>query len=202
MTQEAAWELYRRDAMAGVHPDDREAVAARMAEFIGSGESSCELIYRLKKGDGGYIWVKNSLSMLQSEDGELRIYAGYHDMTREREEREELRKQFNDRILQHYRTPGPNALVVGHCNVTRDQILEIIDHTDSGLLSTFGTRRETFFMGLSNLVVDEEGRRIFREAYLNRALPGGLRPGRPRKSSGTSSFGSRRRSAGATCASR
>ncbi|WP_418703973.1 PAS domain-containing protein [Anaerotruncus massiliensis (ex Liu et al. 2021)] len=167
MTQEAAWELYRRDAMAGVHPDDREAVAARMAEFIGGGESSCELIYRLKKGDGGYIWVKNSLSMLQSEDGELRIYAGYHDMTREREEREELRKQFNDRILQHYRTPGPNALVVGHCNVTRDQILEIIDHTDSGLLSTFGTERETFFMGLSNLVVDEEGRRIFREAYLN-----------------------------------
>ena len=40
MTQEAAWELYRRDAMAGVHPDDREAVAARMAEFIGGGESS------------------------------------------------------------------------------------------------------------------------------------------------------------------
>lgn len=49
---------------------------------------------------------------------------------------------------------------MGHCNVTRDQILEIIDHTDSGLLSTFGTERETFFMGLSNLVVDEEGRRI------------------------------------------
>ncbi|MFR9190682.1 MAG: hypothetical protein ACLVL7_11000 [Anaerotruncus massiliensis (ex Togo et al. 2019)] len=40
MTQEAAWELYRRDAMAGVHPDDREAVAARMAEFIGGGEAA------------------------------------------------------------------------------------------------------------------------------------------------------------------
>ena len=167
MTQEAAWELYQRDAMAGVHPDDQEMVVRQMAEFIASGKSSCELIYRLEKGGGGYVWVKNTLSMLQSEDGELRIYAGYHDMTREREEREELRRQFNDRILQHYRTPGPDALIVGHCNVTRNQILEIIDHTDSGLLRTFGGEREAFFMGLSNLVADEDGRRIFREAYLN-----------------------------------
>ena len=57
----------------------------------------------------------------------------------------QIRKQYNELILQHYRTPGPNALIVGHCNITQNRILEIIDYTDSDLLKTFGNVREEFF---------------------------------------------------------
>ncbi|PWM36211.1 MAG: PAS domain S-box protein [Clostridiales bacterium] len=167
MTLPEAWDLYRQDAMAGVHPDDRESVNGQMAAYIAGGESRCEIIYRLKKGDGSYVWVKNTLSIIQSEGGESRVYAVYHDMTRELEEKEQLRQQYNDLILQHYRMPGPNALVVGHCNITRNQILEIIDHTHSGLLRTFGTVREEFFTGLSDLLPDPGERREFLETYLN-----------------------------------
>ena len=90
-----------------------------------------------------------------------RVYSVYRDMTREREEQSRLRQQYKDLIMQHYQTQGPDALVLGHCNITQNRILEIIDYTDSNLLGTFGSVREDFFSGLSSLVVDEEERRKF-----------------------------------------
>jgi len=156
MTTEEAWELYKENAMAGVHPDDQASVRAQMNHYIASGENHCEIVYRLKKGDGDYLWVKNTLSLIRNEGEENRVYAFYHDMTKEREEQERIRQQYNDLILQHYRASDPNDLVVGHCNITKNLILEIIDHTDAGLLDTFGAVREGFFTGLSSLILDEE----------------------------------------------
>nr|WP_308625439.1 PAS domain-containing protein [uncultured Eisenbergiella sp.] len=167
MTLEQAWQLYRRDAMEGVHPEDRKRVIGHMEKFIAGGENRCDLEYRLLKGDGSYVWVKNTLSMLLSEGGEKRLYASYHDMTAEREEQERIRQQYKEMILQHYLMPGPNALILGHCNITQNRILEIIDHTDSDLLETFSDSRELFFTGIGNLVVDEAERNAFMEAYLN-----------------------------------
>lgn len=167
MTKEEAWELYREDAVSGVHPDDQDMVSSKMAEYISSGKSSCELLYRLKRGSGGYKWVKNSLTLIQSEGGECRVYAVYHDMTKELEDQERSRQQYKDLILQHYSTPDPNALIIGHCNISKNRILEIIDHTDSDLLNTLGTVREDFFTGIGNLVVDEEERSQFMNMYLN-----------------------------------
>lgn len=167
MTPKEAYRLYRKDALTGVHPDDRKTVTDRMARFVNSKESSCELIYRLQKGNGEYLWVKNSLSMIQSENGEGKIYANYNDITKELEERKKLRQQYDDLLRQHYRTPGPNALIVGHCNITKNRILEIIDYTDSGLLAAFGTDREMFFRGLAGLVVNDKERKAFLNNFLN-----------------------------------
>ena len=167
MPLEEAWGLYRKDAMAGVHPDDRELVKNLMKEFISRGEKKCEMVYRLQKGDGGYVWVKNSLTMIQSGAGEGRIYVVYHDVTKEREEQALLRQQYHELLRQHYRTSGPDVLIVGHCNIMRNKILEILDHTDSDLLKTFGTVREEFFNGIAGLVVDAQEREAFRNTYLN-----------------------------------
>ena len=154
--------------MVGVHPEDRDYVNKRMNDYIKSGDSHCEIVYRLKKGKDSYVWVKNNLTLIQNEGGERRVYAVYHDVTREREEQERLRKKYQDLIISHYRTQDPNALIMGHCNITQNRILEIIDRTGSNLLETFGTVREEFFMGLSSLVVDEQEREEFLGIYLNR----------------------------------
>ena len=168
MSMEEAWDIYRKDALAGVHPDDREFVNRRMEDYLAAGEGPpCEMVYRVKTGSGGYVWVKNSLTLIQSAGGEFRVYAGYHDITKEREEKVQIRKQYNELILQHYRTPGPNALIVGHCNITQNRILEIIDYTDSDLLKTFGNVREEFFTGIAGLVTDPEMRQVFLDTYLN-----------------------------------
>lgn len=50
MPLDKAWELYKEDAMVGVHPEDRDYVNKRMNDYIKSGDSHCEIVYRLKKG--------------------------------------------------------------------------------------------------------------------------------------------------------
>lgn len=167
MSLEEAWQIYNRNAMEGVHPEDRDGVNEQMKAYVESGNSHCEIVYRLKKGSGGYAWVKNTLSMIQNEGGESRVYAVYQDMTRELEEQRRIRRQYKELILRHYSTPDPNALIMGHCNITQNQILDIIDYTDSDLLKTFGSVREEFFQGISGLVVDERERRAFRRTFLN-----------------------------------
>lgn len=167
MTLEEAWDLYRIDAMAGVHPDDALHVKEQMTAYISVGGSHCEIVYRLLSRSGGYIWVKNTLSLIQNEGGESCIYAFYHDITREREEREQFRRQYNDLIVQHYQMPGPNALIVGHCNITQNRILEIIDYTGSDPLGRFGSTREDFFAGLGSLITDPEERKAFQNTYQN-----------------------------------
>lgn len=177
MTLEAAWTLYRTDAMAGVHPEDRAIVNTRMCEYIASGESQCEIVYRLRRGDGGYVWVKNTLSLIQSAQGESRVYAVYQDMTQQRAEQARTRRRYQELIIQHYRSPDPNALIIGHCNVTQNRILEIIDRTDSDLLHTFGAVRQTFFTGLSSLIVDPDERQTFLGTYLNEPALAAFRSG-------------------------
>lgn len=167
MTLERAWQLYKKDAMAGVHPDDLVPVNKEMAKYIENGKRHFEQTYRLITGNGRYIWVKNTISLICSEGGESRFYVVYRDITKEREEQEQLAAQFKERLMQHYGTTDPNVLIMGHCNITQNRILEISDHTDSGLLEHFGSVRETFFTGLSSLVVDEKERQEFLDMYLN-----------------------------------
>ncbi|MGI6070008.1 MAG: ATP-binding protein [Blautia sp.] len=167
MSLDEAWQISREDETAGIHPEDLPMVRAKLEEFVDSGDSRCEIVYRLRKGNGNYLWVKTTISVIQGDDGKYKLYASYHDMTEERMEQKRLRQQFNDMLMQHYRTPGPNALFVGHCNVSQNRILEMDDYTDSHLLEKFGSDREDFFTGISSLVVDDEERQAFLDKYLN-----------------------------------
>lgn len=167
MSSEEAWALYQQDAMAGVHPEDREQLREQLTRCISEGQERYAIVYRLRKGNGDYIWVKASFSVILSEGGDTRVYVDYHDITTERENARQLRIQYQEQLLQHYLTPEPNVLVLGHCNITTNRILEIDDHTGSGLLETFGTVRESFFRGISTLIVYPEQREDFLDAYLN-----------------------------------
>lgn len=170
MTLEEAWQVYRKDAMTGVHPDDRKRVEKQMAECIAKDNSNThtEIIYRLIKGDRSYIWVKNTLSLIQSSNGQRKVYSVYHDMTKEREEQEKLRRQYNNLILEHYRLQEPNALIVGHCNITQGKILEINSYTGFDFCRTLGKKREDFFKGLADFIVDPGEKQKFLDTYLER----------------------------------
>ena len=113
------------------------------------------------------MWVKVKFSVIKCEDGDARVYADYHDITAEKKMQEQLRQQYKEEIHQHYILAGPDALILGHCNITRNKICEIVDHTDSGLLETFGDVREEFFTGIGTLIPDEAERREFYSKYLN-----------------------------------
>ncbi|WP_302327380.1 ATP-binding protein [Enterocloster lavalensis] len=167
MSMDELWKLYGEDGMAAVHPDDVEQLNSELADFVASGEEQREFTYRIKSGNGDYIWIKNTASMLQRGEGEVILYASYRDLTMELKEQEQIRRQYKELILQHYQAPDPNTLIVGHCNITKSQIMEISDYTDSDLLECFGTEREAFFTGISTLIQDEKERRDYLNRFLN-----------------------------------
>lgn len=167
MTEKEVKKLYSADLLEEIYEDNIEEIRRELKKYIEKGIGNCEITGRVKLGDGGSIWVKSVLSLLRTQDGITRLYAVYTDITQTVEEKEKIRAQYKDLILQHYRTPGPDALVVGHCNVTQSKILEIIDYTGSDLIKTFGDDRECFFKGLSNLVEDEAKRRMFLNTFMN-----------------------------------
>lgn len=167
MSKEEAWKMYEQDALSGVHPDDRDYVRKNLDKCIQERKEKYELQYRLKKGNGEYIWVNVKFSVIQCDGGDARVYADYHDITAEKKMQEQLRQQYIEQIHQHYLMAGPDALILGHCNITKNKIYEVVDHTDSRLLETFGDVREDFFVGIGTLIVDEEERREFYSKYLN-----------------------------------
>lgn len=167
MTQQEAETRYRTDAFAGIVSEDAEAARKKLSYCMERGEGQFEFSGRMERAGEKDIWVKGTYSLRHTSDGTNRLYAMFTDISGAVEEKEQLRLHYEELIRQHYRMPGPNALIVGHCNITRNRILEIIDYTDSDLLETFGTVREEFFTGIAGLVTDEKERRAFLEKYLN-----------------------------------
>ncbi len=167
MTVKEAEALYREDAFAGIHPEDVADSRKKLEAFRGSGEEHCELSTRFRRGDGSYMWVRTHFSLLTGPDGIQRLYCVYTDIDQLVAEKEQMSRQYEELILQHYRTPGPNTLILGHCNITQNRILDIQDFTGSGLLETFGRDRQTFFTGIAGLIVDEDERQAFLDTYLN-----------------------------------
>lgn len=167
MAPEEAWQMYQDSAMSGVHPDDQAYVLETLDRCI---QERCErqsLQYRLRTGEGGYIWVNANFSVIQRDGGNAMVYADYHDITQERQQQEQQRQQYRDQIFQHYLVTGPDTLVQGHCNVTQNRIIEIEDRTHSALLERFGYAREDFFTGLGTLIPDPQQQQMFYSKYLN-----------------------------------
>lgn len=167
MSYAAISQAIRQDFTANIHPEDQARVRRQLLQFIADRQPQGEIVFRMLTADKGQIWVSSKLAMIPGEEGEIRVYALHHDITRERLEQQRIRQQYNELILEHYRTPGENALVAGHCNITQGVILDIMDYTDSELLATFGYDRDVFFKGLASLIVEPDQRRYFLDHYLN-----------------------------------
>lgn len=167
MPKDEAWRIYRDNALSGVHPDDREYVKTNLDQCIKEKRQKYELQYRLKKGNGDYIWINAKFSVIQCDGGDARVYVNYHDITAEKKMQDQLRQQYKDQLHQHYMMAGPDALILGHCNITKNKIYEIVDYTNSQLLERFGDVREEFFFGIGTFIEDEAEREAFYEKYLN-----------------------------------
>lgn len=167
MTPEETERLYANDIFGGFHPDDVAEIKRKLSEYLKKDEGQTSFTGRMRLGGGGYVWVKNTVSMQRSKDGVIRLYSVYSDISKAVEESERVRRQYDDLIMRHYRTPGENEIILGHCNITKNQIIEIKDFTGSRLLETLGRDRERFFTGLSDFIADEEEKRAFLNTYLN-----------------------------------
>lgn len=68
----------------GIHPDDRERVNAEVsAQLAASGAYQTE--YRMRKKDGGFIWVHDAGKCIKAADGRDAIVSACYDITKEKE---------------------------------------------------------------------------------------------------------------------
>ena len=81
-TVEEAKRLYDEDIFANIHPEDVKKNLRKLNKFLKSKKGSCELIARMQRKDGTYLWTSSMLSMLPSTDDILRIYIVYTDITK------------------------------------------------------------------------------------------------------------------------
>ena len=102
MPMDQVWALYRENALSGVHPEVREYVKESLDRCITEKCERTDLQYRLRKGDGSYIWVSVKFSVIQSDGGEARVYADYNDITEEKKAQERERQQYREQIFRHY----------------------------------------------------------------------------------------------------
>lgn len=92
-------------------------------------------------------------------------------------EQEPLYGRYRELLLRHYHRGDPGVLLVGHYGTKNGRILDLIDHTGSGLRQRFGTDRNAFFQGLAAFVVDAAERRALLSLCLDMPIAADV-PGR------------------------
>lgn len=170
MSTDEAYALYKNDATAGVHPDDLDYIIGRLNQHLKKHLDTCESIYRLRKKDGSYIWIKNNSSLILSPNEIPLIYAVYSDITKEIAAQNKLRQKYNDLLLRQQNYPLSNEILSGYCDITANRILRIYDKTGIDPLQKFGFERQNFFKGLATLIESPEERQHFLNIFLNAPL--------------------------------
>lgn len=170
MSTDEAYALYKNDATAGLHPDDLDYIIGRLNQHLKKHLDTCESIYRLRKKDGSYIWIKNNSSLILSPNEIPLIYAVYSDITKEIEAQNKLRQKYNDLLLRQQNYPLSNEILSGYCDITANRILRIYDKTGIDPLQKFGFERQNFFKGLATLIESPEEREHFLNTFLNAPL--------------------------------
>ena len=170
MSTVEAYALYKNDATAGVHPDDLDYIIGRLNQHLKKHLDTCESIYRLRKKDGSYIWIKNNSSLILSPNEIPLIYAVYSDITKEIAAQNKLRQKYNDLLLRQQNYPLSNEILSGYCDITANRILRIYDKTGIDPLQKFGFERQNFFKGLATLIESPEERQHFLNTFLNAPL--------------------------------
>lgn len=170
MSTDEAYALYKNDATAGVHPDDLDYIIGRLNQHLKKHLDTCESIYRLRKKDGSYIWIKNNSSLILSPNEIPLIYAVYSDITKEIAAQNKLRQKYNDLLLRQQNYPLSNEILSGYCDITANRLLRIYDKTGIDPLQKFGFERQNFFKGLATLIESPEERQHFLNTFLNAPL--------------------------------
>lgn len=169
MTMEEVWEIYRDNAMAGVHPDDRESLRSQLGAYIAGSSRHCDITYRLRNGSGGYLWTKTTFSIIRREGGERQVYAAYRDISGEREEQKHIRQQYDEMLQQHFQNRGPETLLICHCNLTRGEILSINDFTGTDFSNRCGDGLDCFLTAWSECIKSPGERASFLNAYMQKS---------------------------------
>lgn len=87
-------EVYRRDALASVHPDDRERVRAAFRENFDSPFFTVKS-YRITGADGRYLWIEEDVRLRQATPEYRMFYAVYRNVDEEVRLQSEMKERLS-----------------------------------------------------------------------------------------------------------
>jgi len=113
--------------MAHVHPDDRSRVQANRERMLAEGHALQE--YRIRRGDGTYVWLRDDVRVVTDVDGARRIVVGsLSDITNRkqaelavRESEERYRRLFEENLAGVFRSTVEGKLL--DCNAAYARVL-------------------------------------------------------------------------------
>ncbi|MEG2440010.1 MAG: ATP-binding protein [Acetivibrio sp.] len=146
------------------HPEDKE-LFLEFYRKLHQGENQVSVTVRLiDVRIQKYIWKRCTYTILPNQ-GRAPIYAlgSAVDVT----DQVEAKQKYEEAIKYRYRTLGENVILAGHCNVTRNEILEVEDKTGLDVEHRFGMVREEFFQGFASLIPNQEQRQTFCKIFFN-----------------------------------
>lgn len=164
MTPKEIRELYKHDAMAGVHPEDRLRLAKELQEYAQTQNECGEFIYRLLRADGSYFWVCNYISSVKRDDGLYSNFCSVRDITAEVQEKRALRRQFHRMFNSYYNCVGKDELLVARCNATKNLLLDADNDRHCDLSGIVGDVYDDFIDFISQFIIDEGERKEFVQA--------------------------------------
>lgn len=170
MTPTQMRQLYEHDAMAGVHPEDKARFGVELKQYLEHREEDGEFIYRLIRADGSYFWVRNVMNTVRREDDCYYTYCSVRDITKERDEQEELRHQFRRLLNSYYHGLEENDLLAANFNITQDRVLDAVNDKKKDLLQQLGNSGEAFISFISQFIVDKAEAEDFLQKLCRDAL--------------------------------
>ena len=87
-----------------LHPDEHDAVRARLLTFLGSERETWTDEYRFRRGDGSYAWVLDRGIAVRADGKAVRMIGSMIDIT-ERKEAERMKSDFVSFVSHQLRTP-------------------------------------------------------------------------------------------------
>ncbi|MDD3334490.1 MAG: PAS domain-containing protein [Eubacteriales bacterium] len=132
------------------------------------GRSSASLHVRIRSEESKpYRHVLCHYTIMPDRDG-VPTYAlgSCTDITEQVHQKEKYESAIHDR----YQALDKNVVLIGHCNITQDKLIELVDRTGMELQRRFGSARNDFFTGLGTLIPNEAERSAFYTATLSQPL--------------------------------
>ncbi|MEG2483276.1 MAG: response regulator, partial [Lachnospiraceae bacterium] len=185
MTREEYAEIANINALAVIHPDDREGLQEEIKHAVTQGRN-IRYEYRLLVKDKGFIWLQLSGSKMGIEDGEVLYCVVFMDIDAEKKRELELKinqeqlkialqhnaeytkvieERYKDELAYKEALKANNLLATIRANITKDTIeeYELINPTLENCYQgkSFGTCIEQ----IADTIPDEKEQRVFRETF-------------------------------------